>query len=700
MLQQNVNKVILIATLFFIFFLNLHSANETIGSDIAVSREAHNVFDGFNNRIAGFAAMEQGFSFLDGYTTCSFDSFFPVKQQIDLNNGSLFLSKNLIIEDAIDITNAGKIYGDNYFLQFPELPTTTDPNFTLTIPTSDIGVFTLLDSMNFPSQPYTLEWSNDNVYHAIGAGNILYMLYFDDITLTQTASVNVGGQIYSIRFHPGTYEIACGSSAGLAVYKWNIENGTFTLQDSTGVGGRVMALGWRNDGNYIAFLRQANPELQIYSYDGSNLTYVTQIDIPGGSPRGIAIDTLLSWRADGQYLTTGFSASASNPELYVHNFNGTSLTLSASAETSEYIITLDWCATNSLIALGLWGSSERFRVYEHNATSDTLNEIQSARMGITDSVETIAWKKDGKYIAWAQDDSSDPEFKIYKFNQDNRTFIYQMGYDISPRTGYNIRWSNNVPDSNELLFAGFDNNRELYIFDIQGDPFYFDNLNTVFNSDVILKGESIFSGNSSIDGNNHVITLVEAEGKITVTTNAVLILKNLTIKDISVDNLNCFDDSGKIIFDNVTLIPKKDLYFSNGSFEIYNTLNFYGNHSFNYITNQQSTIHSKAELKLYQDATFSYTTKSNINNLIVMEDESAQITLNKASLHSTPTGLELTKGILKIKGNCNIISDGESKSEGIKFGDGIDGTNDLKINIEPESNLSLISGHWTYKNIN
>mgnify|MGYP006290485211 CR=1 FL=1 len=698
---MKINKKIFILFLLIIKNSLIYCNNETIGSDSAVSREAHHEFSGFNNRIAGFASMEDGFSFQDEFTTCTFDSLFSVGKTLDLKEGTIYLNKNLKLNDNIDFAATTTIYGNNNFIEFGQPPNFNDPILTLTMPTNDLGEFVIIDTEPFTSSLWSLDWNCNNQYITINENAILYIYYFFDETLSRTASVGTSGTIYSARWHPTCYDIAigrAGSGDRLEIYRWNIENGSMSLVDSINTGADVRAVNWHPSGQYLAILRLTAPELQIYSYDGSNLTYLTQVDIPGGT-RGVNIDTLLSWRGDGNYIASGFTVSASDSELYIYSFNGTSLTLSASADPGESVATLDWSKTNSLIAAGLSGSLERLRIYKHNAIGNTLIEQTESRTGETNVVQTVSWKPDGKYLALARNNGAGPEIQVHRYNTTTKKLSDQTGYDLSPYNGYNIRWSKEVEESNEVFFAGFDSNNTLYVFQIKNDPFWFHDTNIIFHSDVYPLVGMIFEGNCSIDGKNNTINL-DILGNIQVYGNSTLKLKNLILNNVSADAITNLSNLGKIIFDNVTLLPKRNITFPLGNFEIYNKLKIYGEYSFNYITDKQSTIHSNSEFKFYDGATFSYTTKSNTNNLIVLEDETSKISLNEASLHSTSTGIQLTKGTLKVKGQCYLDSDATAQAEGIKFGDGINTSNNLNIYIEPESNLSLIAGHLTYKNIN
>jgi hypothetical protein len=98
--------------------------------------------------------------------------------------------------------------------------------------------------------------------------------------------------------------------------------------------------------------------------------------------------------------------------------------------------------------------------------------------------------------------------------------------------------------------------------------------------------------------------------------------------------------------------------------------------------------------------TFSYKPPSASKNLIVMEANSSILYLYETSMHSTTTGIRLTKGILSVDGTCPVYSDATAESEAITFGDGAMASNDLVIKIGPESGLDVRSGLVLINNVN
>ncbi len=103
--------------------------------------------------------------------------------------------------------------------------------------------------------------------------------------------------------------------------------------------------------------------------------------------------------------------------------------------------------------------------------------------------------------------------------------------------------------------------------------------------------------------------------------------------------------------------------------------------------------------------TFSYDPGINQKNLIEFEAESSTLVLKSASLHSTATGMQLTKGVLKVKGDSYLSSEKiivyttmpQYLDEGIMFGSGTAADN-FMCNIVGGASLTLSEGTLVYNN--
>jgi hypothetical protein len=84
-----------------------------------------------------------------------------------------------------------------------------------------------------------------------------------------------------------------------------------------------------------------------------------------------------------------------------------------------------------------------------------------------------------------------------------------------------------------------------------------------------LEEGQYFKGKHIVEGGGHTITFLDG-GEIIVDSNSTLVMKNMTIKGVTQDNLKCIDDKGKIIVENVTWEIDDTFFFDKGSIEVSN----------------------------------------------------------------------------------------------------------------------------------
>ncbi len=233
---------------------------------------------------------------------------------------------------------------------------------------------------------------------------------------------------------------------------------------------------------------------------------------------------------------------------------------------------------------------------------------------------------------------------------------------------------------------------------------YFDSASDVeLNSNVHLEDEWTFSGDGIIDGRNNICCFDDSlgcAGRIVVERGASLLIKNIILKKVNNSSLFCMDNSGTITFQNVKLILDQDYTFSLGRFFVIDSLKISGKKIFSYQSNQESLIHSYSEMFLDLGVTFSYDPiGGERKDLLRFEDETSFLYLNNASLHTTTTGIELTKGAMIVDGVCNLSSEiYNNNGDGITFGsDSID--LDFNCEILSGSILNISSGYFSYRNI-
>jgi hypothetical protein len=244
----------------------------------------------------------------------------------------------------------------------------------------------------------------------------------------------------------------------------------------------------------------------------------------------------------------------------------------------------------------------------------------------------------------------------------------------------------------------------------------FEDLDLVVHSDLSIEESVRFRGDyCSLDANGKKLSFA-GTGGITLENGVTLTIKDATILNVSESKICCLDNECKIVFDNVKLIQSGNLTFSLGAFEIYGKCSFVGPYTFAYQTNKTSTIYADSSLKLDTGFTFSYDpTVEACTTLLAFEDQTSYLRLDNATLHTTATGLQLTKGKLFVKGDCTFSSEREVKpilvdpvngiyfdeivDVGITFGDN-NADNDFIYEILPSSQIKLTQGRFINKNVN
>ena len=107
---------------------------EIIGSDTTVSIISNSpVFPArdTDNNILSFGYLQGGFTLQDATTSCTFDSVFPVSGFIDLNGGTLYLLKDLVLAEPLTLDGLGRIIGNNHTIKFCESVTSLPSDFSL-----------------------------------------------------------------------------------------------------------------------------------------------------------------------------------------------------------------------------------------------------------------------------------------------------------------------------------------------------------------------------------------------------------------------------------------------------------------------------------------------------------------------------------------------------------------------------------------
>jgi len=672
-----------------------------IGSTTITSRQPAVVFpeNDSDNTLLGFAEFVQGFSLESAKTTCTYEGIIPVSGTVRLNNGTLFLKRDLQFLNRFDFAGGGKIDGRSLTIKFPSLST------ELAIPTSEPQIFAEIDQATMDVDVHGIDWSINNEYlvaTSIGNSNAeeLQMFYFDGITLTQTQAVEHDRSVHIVRWHPTDYYFAVGadpdSNDELLVYKFTPTSNQLIVSDSRSLGNRACFMTrWHPSGNYlIAGAGAGGDEILAYSFSPTT-GLLTDLDSIGLVPSRSVSNGAISFRPDGHYFVVGLEDddTIGVPEIKIYFFDGISLTLTASADIGHTIGDLNWSSDGKHIVLGLEGSAqENVRVFEFNSTTSVLLEKHEARIADGRSVGDIEWDATGAHIAVAYDSGIGSALVLYEFDQTTTTMIPRATNAYADSVGV-VRYSR----GGELLATGDEGGR-VRILHLEDAETTFKDITLIFDSDVLITSPIYFEGFCQIKTNDRKVRF-DQKGEFIVRPHSSLNVVNSVFKNFGKSAIRCLTPDGTINLKDSIFLMSQDYTFSQGSIEFDGDVIFSGTTTFHYTSVASSTITTRGRLIFDQGLVFSYAPATYRQDLLVFEESTAALVLKNSTLHTTSTGMSLTKGLLEIQGRSFLSNHGGSKKDGIILGDGVSLLNDIDMTIFPGANIELLSGFVVNKNV-
>lgn len=114
----------------------------TIGSDTSPTRFNTQQVAGNGDRVAAFAWLAGGLRLLSSSVTATFDAVFPVLGDINLNNGTLYLSQDLYLTDASVMSGFGNIDGNAHIIDIgPSINLVPTGTASTVARCSNVGIF-------------------------------------------------------------------------------------------------------------------------------------------------------------------------------------------------------------------------------------------------------------------------------------------------------------------------------------------------------------------------------------------------------------------------------------------------------------------------------------------------------------------------------------------------------------------------------
>jgi len=216
--------------------------------------------------------------------------------------------------------------------------------------------------------------------------------------------------------------------------------------------------------------------------------------------------------------------------------------------------------------------------------------------------------------------------------------------------------------------------------------------NTIINlgKDESLTFTMTFAGSTVFDGNGHVLDLLNKG--IEVKANSVLVIKDVTLRNVQGSNIRCLSDTSSIVFENVTIEQKDNFTFATGAFEISRSVTVVGGKRWIYSSDQISTIRARSTFIFEEDGTFVYAPAGGSKSKLFFADKTAQLYFHKSTLEVASTGAEFQKGIVVVDERATVNSLATQLTEALKLGDGTEMVNDVTVVIKPNATMRLSQG--------
>lgn len=240
-----------------------------------------------------------------------------------------------------------------------------------------------------------------------------------------------------------------------------------------------------------------------------------------------------------------------------------------------------------------------------------------------------------------------------------------------------------------------------------------DGCNVELGENAVLTTTWYFDGQSVLNGNGKTLRLGTG-GSLVLRPGAGVLFDNVTIKGIKntlnggvkSTNIRCMDNTATLSLGNIIWTQDSVFTMSNGHFEVLGLWDIVGSTTFCYSGTKTCTITQFGTMLVDNGMTFSYAPRVANRDLIWMENSSAILHLDGATLASTTTGLRLTRGTLIIDGICTTTNfeptqndrEGIADEEAIAFGRGGILENELSIIFNAGGTLDVLAGKLLYDN--
>lgn len=508
-----------------------------------------------DNMMLGFGWFQGGFTLEDQNTSCTFNSIFPVSGTIDMNGGTLYLERDMVLQNTTQLSGLGTVIGNNHIITLCE---------SITSFPSDLKCIKDLTIKGANGVSLTSTMTVQGTCRIIGSNNFLDLsgggIVVDHNSSLELQNTVIKGVKNNIGCVDDTASITLNNTGIELIGDVHFEKGAIKIINTS-----------RIFGGYTFWYESALP---CYIDHESNLVICENVTLKIGkkTPDGLSplsfyndsskiscFDCILHVTAYGIELTKG----------RVQLYNNTIITVE-STDTTHGIILGDGVSEENDITLELKGSCQSTfasgaLVYNNvngsRFTSDSSNayfirkidSIFHMATTCTYPTSTLEFEFDGTHFPTT---TLAPDAKLYY----NNTRVIIPGYGDGT---FNARREGAFP------FI-LDTNDSIYI----ANGYFVGGINIIGDGNIIAGSGSI-AGPLVFSSSNSVLTLNLATGSIlsTITLNGGTLK---LLQDIYVKSPNCFSGPGTIDLNNHSLIYQLALSTQSNIFDV--SLTWSGEH--------------------------------------------------------------------------------------------------------------------------
>ena len=201
----------------------------------------------------------------------------------------------------------------------------------------------------------------------------------------------------------------------------NGECGELTLLDSDTLFETVNTTDWSIDDTFVVAgtddTGDANPELQIYTFDGATLTATSN----GALSLGADVNCI-RWHPNDYYLAVAHDDIVGEEvKIYYRDLSNGSLTLTSSADVGDNATACAWHPSGDFLVIGNDNNDKEIILYSF--TGGIISEVQRINVqNRTINKSAISWSPGGDYVAFGLDNGPSDELLLYYFDGSTLTF--------------------------------------------------------------------------------------------------------------------------------------------------------------------------------------------------------------------------------------------------------------------------------------